>query len=175
MYDSSDCSFIRIKKPPKQQKCPVSGTNPTITSMEESFAASEAARGPSCSSQNVSTRQNISESLNISCEDYQKVRKAGEDHILLDVRVKEQFDLCSLPGAINIPLRSLPNKMEEISNMTDGSKPIYCICRRGIASVKATNIIAEAASEYPNLASIKNVAGGLNSWRSKVDESFPKY
>ncbi len=174
MYDSSDCSFIRIKKPPKQQKCPVSGTNPTITSMEESFAASAAARGPSCSS-NIVSGAEISESLNISCEDYEEVRKAGEDHILLDVRVKEQFDLCSLPGAINIPLRSLPDRMEEISNMTDGSKPIFCICRRGIASVRATNIIAKAASEYPNLASIKNVSGGLNSWRSKVDGTFPKY
>lgn len=174
MYDSSDCSFIRIKKPSKQQKCPVSGTNPTITSMEDSFAASEAARGPSCSSK-VASGADIAESLNISCEDYQKVREAGEDHILLDVRVKEQFDLCSLPGAINIPLRSLPNKLEEISNMTDGSKSIFCICRRGIASVRATNIIAAAALEYPNLASIKNVAGGLNSWRSKVDGTFPKY
>ena len=174
MYDSSECSFIRIKKPPKQQKCPVSGKNPTITSMEESFAASEAARGPSCSFMNVS-REKILDSLCISCEDYDKVRHSGEDHILLDVRVKEQFDLCSLPGAINIPLDTIPNKMNELSNMAEGSKPIYCICRRGIASVTATNIISKAAPEYPNICSVKNVVGGLNCWRAKVDEKFPKY
>ena len=178
MYDSSECSFIRIKKPPKQQKCPVSGTNPTITSMEESFAASEKARGPSCSAM-IMSREEISDSMQISCEEYDRVRHAGEDHILLDVRVKEQYDLVALPGAINIPLpsilQSLPQKMNEISNLADGSKPIYCICRRGIASVTATNIISKAANEYPNLSSVKNVTGGLNSWRSKVDETFPKY
>lgn len=174
MYDSSECSFIRIKKPPRQQKCPVSGTKPTITSMEESFAASERARGPSCCSMNI-PREEISESLCISCEEYDRARNAGEEHVLLDVRVKEQFDLCALPGAINIPLEKIPHKMKELSKMAEGSKPIYCICRRGIASVTATNIISKGALEYSNICSVKNVVGGLNAWRSKVDGTFPKY
>ena len=174
MYDSSECSFIRIKKPPKQQKCPVSGTNPTIKSMEESYAASEKARGPSCCAMNMA-REEISDSLCISCEEYDQIRHDGEEHVLLDVRVKEQFDLVSLPGAINIPLHSITQQMEEISNLADGSKPIYCICRRGIASVTATNIIAKAAHEFPNISTVKNVNGGLNSWQAKVDETFPKY
>jgi len=80
-----------------------------------------------------------------------------------------------LPGAINIPLDSIPHKMEELSNLAKGYKPIYCICRRGIASVTATNIIANGALKYPNICSVKNIAGGYNSWRSKVDGTFPKY
>lgn len=31
--------------------------------------------------------------------------KAGEPHVLLDVRERVQFDICSLPNSLNIPLR----------------------------------------------------------------------
>jgi len=174
MYDSWECSFMRIKKPPRQRNCPVSGTQPSITTMEESRAASEKARGPSSCSVKRS-HEDILDSLCISCEEYDRVRQRGEDHILLDVRVKEQFDLCSLPGAINIPLGSIPHRMKELANMSNGCKPIYCVCRRGIASVAATNIISKAALEHPNIYSVKNIVGGLNSWRLKVDGTFPKY
>jgi len=65
--------------------------------------------------------------------------------------------------------------MKELANMSNGCKPIYCVCRRGIASVAATNIISKAALEHPNIYSVKNIVGGLNSWRLKVDGTFPKY
>lgn len=173
MYDSSECSFMLIKKPPRQPQCKVCGTNPTITSMEDSHSASEGARGPSSCSVNISP-EDISDFLCISCEEYDRIRHTGEDHILLDVRVKEQFDLCSLPGAINIPLDLIPYKIKEIANIANGCKTIYCICRRGIASVTATNIIAKGALTY-NICSVKNIVGGYNSWRAKVDGTFPNY
>jgi len=174
MYDSSECSFLRVKKPPKQQKCPACGDNPIIKTMEDSLAASEAARGPATCSINI-PQEDISEGLCISCDEYDRIRHTGIDHILLDVRVKEQFDLCSLPGAINIPLHSLPHKMEELSQLSDGLRPIYCVCRRGVASVTATNLIAKGALEYSKIYSVKNVIGGYDSWRAKIDKTFPKY
>eukprot|EP00536_Pseudo-nitzschia_multiseries_P000344 jgi/Psemu1/293997/fgenesh1_pm.5_\ len=174
MYDSLQCSFMRIKKPPRQQQCPVCGTEPTITSMEESFAASEMARGPSSCSVKTS-RPKIPDHLSLSCEEYSRIRDRGEDHVLIDVRVKEQFDLCSLPGAINIPLGTIAEEMEQLSKLSDGVKPIYCICRRGNASVAATNKIVENAHKYPEICSVKNITGGLASWRSNVDETFPNY
>mmetsp|Transcript_33566 Transcript_33566/g.79150 ORF Transcript_33566/g.79150 Transcript_33566/m.79150 type:complete len:458 (+) Transcript_33566:127-1500(+) len=173
MYDSLECSFMRIKKPPRQQQCPVCGTNPTITTMEESFAASKMARGPSACS--VRTRPNVPDHLSLSCEEYSQIRDRGEDHVLIDVRVKEQFDLCSLPGAINIPLGIIEQEMEQLSTLSDGLKPIYCMCRRGFASVAAMNKIVENAHNNPKIHSVKNITGGLASWRSKVDETFPKY
>ena len=173
MYDSLECSFIQIKKPPRQRQCPVSGKKPVITSMEESLAFSKTARGPSSCSAISSER--ILDSLCISCEDYDHLRRTGEDHILLDVRVKEQFDLCSLPGAFNVPLDSLATRIKEISDMCNGHKTIYCICRRGVASITATNILYKIGLEDPNICSVKNIVGGYNSWRSKVDKTFPKY
>ena len=88
-------------------------------------------------------------------------------HILLDVRVERQFDMCSLPAAINIPLASLPDHIEELSS---SNKPIYCLCRRGIFSVEATRILSEAG-----IPSVHNVTGGLLSWSKEVDPDFPIY
>lgn len=174
MYDSLQCSFMRIKKPTRQRECPVCGTEPTITSMEESFAASEMARGPSSCSVKRS-RPDLPDHLSLSCEEYNRIRDKGDDHILIDVRVKEQFDLCSLPGAINIPLGSISQEMEQLSKLADGVKPIYCICRRGFASVAATKIIVENAQKYPKICAVKNITGGLTSWRSKIEQTFPDY
>jgi rhodanese-related sulfurtransferase len=65
----------------------------------------------------------------------------GDGHILLDVRVPEQYNIASLPGAINIPLRDLKKRYTELqsiiadkrSTLTDSKTtlPIYVLCRRG--------------------------------------------
>ena len=173
MYDSLQCSFLRIKKPPKQPNCPVCGPKATIRSMEDSIAASESARGPSCTVK--LTTRSLPETDEISCVDYYQIRKKGDAHILLDVRVPEQYELCALPEAINIPVNELQEKLDDVAKLSDGTKPVYCLCRRGIASATATAIIREALHQHPSIHSVKNIRGGLNAWRAQVDESFPKY
>ena len=37
---------------------------------------------------------------------YAQVRLRNVEHVLLDVRDQAQFSMCSLPGALNIPVRS---------------------------------------------------------------------
>lgn len=172
MYDSLACSFLRIKKPPKQPKCPVCGPNATIKSMEDYHEVSQAMRGPSCG---VLVKPEVSPALQISCVDYKTVRDNGEPHILLDVRVKEQYDLCSLKGAVNLPLAHLEQNLSLIGELSGGNKTIYCLCRRGIASVQATKVLEKAMKDHPQIHSVKNIEGGLDSWRTKVDKKFPKY
>jgi adenylyltransferase and sulfurtransferase len=121
------------------------------------------------------TPPELGASLGLGCADYDRIRRRGEPHILLDVRVKEQYDLCSLPGSINIPLASIPRRMDEIAALSDGTKGIYCLCRRGIASAEATRLINDARAEIPSIPPVKNINGGLNAWRVQVDERFPMY
>lgn len=174
MYDAIQCSFLRIKKPPRQPKCPICGPNPAIKSMEESEKASEGARGPSCVSNKLELLE-IPESQHVTPEDYDIIRRQAKAHVLLDVRVPEQFDLCSIDDAVNIPLKSLSDRLEEVEKLSDGTKPVFCLCRRGVASILATQRINEMIKEYPNIHSVFNIKGGLDAWRNKVDNSFPKY
>lgn len=175
MYDAMQCSFLRIKKPRKQPRCPVCGPSATITSMEDSENATGAARGPSCSLSYPLPYVSLPSSQQISPEDYQSLRLRGDEHVLLDVRVPEQFDICGLDGAINIPLSELPERLKRVEELSGGTKPVFCLCRRGIASASATQILNEAIAAYPKIHSAVDIKGGLDAWRSKVDRLFPKY
>lgn len=173
MYDALQCSFLRIKKPPKQPQCQVCGPDASISSMSDSALASSSTRGPSCST--TLAAPSVPESSFISCTEYSEVRSSGAPHVLLDVRAKEQFDLCSLDGSINLPLEILEQNMSFLEGLSGGTKPIYCLCRRGIASAIATNLLISALRKSSKLHSVKNIEGGLESWRKKVDKTFPKY
>lgn len=175
VYDALQCSFIRIKKPPRQPKCNVCGPNASIQSMEASAKACSIARGPTCAV-GTSLVENGSKDVDeCSAMDYDKVRLSGEPHILLDVRVPEQIDLCALPGAVNIPMKELEQRIKEVENLSDGFKPVYCVCRRGIFSLAATQIIKSKLGSHPKIASVTNIKGGLDAWRRDVDPAFPKY
>jgi adenylyltransferase/sulfurtransferase len=84
--------------------------------------------------------------------------------------------MCALDGAVNIPLARLQDELDEIERLSDGTRPVYCICRRGIFSVEAAKILHTAqATTHPRIHSVRDIAGGLTAWHEEVDESFPKY
>ena len=185
MYDSLNCSFMNIKKPPKSQKCPICSDVATITSMQDSLKVSQMTRGPTGTpdkvgqapplAQPTSLPSSIAMEQHISCQDYFTIRNLGTPHILLDVRVPRQYEMCRLEGAINIPLGTLQDAWKDIEAL-GSDKPIYCICRRGILSVEATRTLSEASKMCGlKIHSVKNIVGGLTAWAHEVDPSFPKY
>ena len=184
MYDSMQCSFLSVKKPPKQPNCPVCGPDGTIRSMEDSRHSLHGARGPTgIVVDNRNRRRSIPLDVppqipgewTVTCSEYDKVRREGLPHILLDVRVEKQFEMCSISGAVNIPLARLPDELAQVETLSDGTRPIYCLCRRGIFSVEAATILQQAQAQYPGLHSVRNITGGLAAWHDEVDISFPKY
>jgi rhodanese-related sulfurtransferase len=57
---------------------------------------------------------------------------------LIDVREPFEFATHHVAGAINIPLQSIPKKMDELREM---SGPIVLYCRSGNRSGMATNFL----------------------------------
>ena len=187
MYDSLRCSFMNVKKPPPRKDCFICKEGGANRTMEDCKMLSRNARGPQQQAQKKekndtfdqpSTGLNIIESnlapeLNISCTEYAKIRKENTPHLLLDVRVKKQFEMCSLTGAVNVELGKIMNNSSEFESIVkdDSLIPIYCICRRGIASTEATRLISESLTSRP----VYNVVGGYNAWFKEIDNSFPTY
>lgn len=170
MYDSLRCSFMCIKKGKRRSNCAVCSPDPRITNMEASKSVSSVARGPQqCG---IIATSKIPQEWNRTCHEYYEVVKEGQKHLLLDVRVKRQYDLCSLKDSVNIDLGNLNNHLDEIKTLSEnGALPIFCLCRRGIASMEATKMLRE---QLPCTA-IYNVKGGLNAWKEEIDPSFPMY
>ena len=187
MYDALECTFLNLKKPQKQPTCPVCSTDhATILSMEDSAKDLQATRGPaSCE---VDRPSALDDKYHVTCAEYAELRnrKAEQQEqppiLLLDVRVKEQYDLCSLGEAINIPLETLSQNFDRVEKLSNGwTKSIFCLCRRGIASVEATKLLNDhiiVNKEQPKkdaVVTVKNIKGGLDAWRMQVDKSFPQY
>ena len=105
-----------------------------------------------------------------------------ETYILLDVRSRLEFNICALPGALNIPASELKGRLDEIRKLrkimnndlsSDGCSdvvPIFVLCRRGVSSVRATHLLADAGFQF-----VMNIDGGLTSWVKDVNPDFPMY
>lgn len=180
MYDSLGCSFLNVKKPPARPKCAVCSQEATIKSMKDSQDSLDNVRGPSVCTLPSSSNpvvEELSAKQSISCIKYNEVRKSNQPHILLDVRVPRQYEMCSLEGSINLPLEQLQDKLDMVEQLSNGTLPVYCLCRRGIASAEATRIMTRSITKgtVKGIHSVYNITGGLNSWVKTVDAEFPQY
>ena len=113
------------------------------------------------------------------------------------MRPARQYEMCSLPSSVNVPLSDLrsasslggpavssllsarfeaagrppPTLVAGEGGDPPANKNLYCICRRGVASREACEIIRRAEGVVDPI----NVRGGLNSWHFEVDKTFPLY
>ena len=178
MYDSLPCSFFQMKKPPPNSNCAICSSHATIRSIRESEESLRHARGPSCTLpiNNIATNNNnLSKEHRISCQDYNLLRQTNQPHILLDVRIPRQYEMCCLNPSINIPLDELSSKLHVIEEYSRGELEVYCLCRRGVASMEATRILHRYKVEGGKIGAVYNIDGGLNEWVRSVDGEFPWY
>ncbi len=79
---------------------------------------------------------------------------------ILDVRTPEEYQLGSLPNAMNIPLDELRDRLSEIP--TD--KPVYLFCATGYRGYVALKIL-----NGHGFSNIKNVSGGYRTYSMSVE------
>ena len=77
-----------------------------------------------------------------------------DDAFLLDVREPAEFDAGHAPGAVLVPLGSLPDGWSDLP--TD--RTVLCICRSGARSAQATGFLREQGIDAINLE------GGMQAW-----------
>lgn len=83
-----------------------------------------------------------------------------EGYILLDVRTKGEYESGYIPGAINIPLSNIDEKI--ISFLPDKSQMILVYCRSGNRSREASDKLSKLG--YSNVLEI----GGINAWKGEI-------
>lgn len=79
----------------------------------------------------------------------------------LDVRTPEEFDLGSLPEAVNIPHTEIRSRLSEIPT----NRPIVVYCAMGVRGYLAERVLAQHG--YPN---IQNLTGGYKTWQAVTNE-----
>lgn len=108
----------------------------------------------------------------------------GKKHLLVDVREKVQFDICSIDGSVNVPFSTLQGGKVGSSDGEHPSwlpeslpsdAPIFVVCRLGNDSQLVTRKLKEAGLDGNGARYIGDIKGGLKSWKEQVDSSWPEY
>ena len=86
--------------------------------------------------------------------------------VVLDVREPQEIAVARFPGAVEIPMQSVPSRMGEL----DRNAEIFVLCHHGMRSAHVADYLAEQG-----FTRVGNVTGGIDAWALMVDPSVPRY
>lgn len=105
----------------------------------------------------------------ISPQEVQSHIDAGEPLVLIDVREPNEFAITRIEGATLIPMRSIPETLQELEAKADESTLII-FCHHGVRSLNVVNWLRNQG-----VASCQSMAGGIDAWSAVVDPLVPRY
>ncbi|KAL9044900.1 MAG: hypothetical protein Q9214_001996 [Letrouitia sp. 1 TL-2023] len=172
-YDSPSFRAVRLKG--KRKNCISCSLEATIT--RESLMSGTLNYAAFCGL-NL-PEQTLADHERVSPAYYNEV-VSSKNHLLIDVRPPTEFEICHIPGSLNVPLyrfeRAPQNEVDPLRSFTNFAaiKEAIVVCKRGNDSQKAVRLIKDAG--YSNHErDVKDIKGGLVTWRKEVDPGFPEY
>lgn len=94
----------------------------------------------------------------------------GDDIVLIDVRMPQEAEIATIPGAVLVPLDQIENgtAIEQVRELAAG-KRLYAHCKLGGRSAKALIALKREGIEGIN------VSGGIDAWSQEIDPSVQRY
>lgn len=90
----------------------------------------------------------------------------GRELVIVDVREPYEHQICHLEGAALIPLRELPQRLQDLDRET--LTVVYC--HHGPRSSYAVTFLRQQG-----FAGATNLGGGIDAWSQEVDPAVPRY
>lgn len=119
-------------------------------------------------SQKLNIAQHI-ESISVS-ELKEKLDNIKNNVILVDIRTKQEREICLIKESIHIPQKEIESKegLEKLRKM-EANNEIYILCKAGSRSRATTGILNN------NHIRAVNVTGGIIAWIEEIDVTLNKY
>lgn len=98
---------------------------------------------------------------------WNEIAGLGKDTLLVDVRTADEYSLGTLPGAINIPVDELRDRLSKLPK----DKPIVVNCAVGLRGYLAYRILVQ--NGYTD---VRNLSGGYKTWSTataKIKNNTP--
>lgn len=156
VFDALKMRFRELKLR-KNPDCPICGQNPTIRRLIDYNEFCGISRQEAVS---------VGQAFEITPLELKQRLDRGEQIVIVDVREPEEYAICRIPGSRLIPLRTLPERIHELSS----ADTIVVHCRSGARSAKAVEFMKQAGYRK-----VKNLVGGILRWADEVDPTMPKY
>jgi rhodanese-related sulfurtransferase len=110
------------------------------------------------------------EAVQISVQELKKlIDSKVTDFVLVDVREQEEYETAHIPDAVLVPLTDIQKGVgiTKIKSLIVGKK-LITYCSVGKRSHRALELLRKTGIEG------KNVSGGIEEWREKIDQSMPE-
>ena len=90
--------------------------------------------------------------------------------VLLGMRMPQEAEIATIPGAVLVPLDQIENgsAIEQVRQLAAG-KRLYAHCKLGGRSAKALIALKREGIEGIN------VSGGIDAWSQEIDSSVQRY
>ena len=98
--------------------------------------------------------------VDITTAELHQRQQAGETPTIIDVRETWEYEEARIPGAQNIPLNSLPEKLNEIDELKD--QEIIVHCRSGSRSASAKAYLTQQG-----FTNVRNLLGGFQAYSAE--------
>lgn len=96
------------------------------------------------------------------------LQEKRDDIFLLDVREDNEVSVCSITGAVHIPMNLIPLYLDKIPD----DKAIIIYCHHGVRSLNVAYYLLNNGFEQEQLFNLK---GGIDDWAVTIDSSMSRY
>ena len=76
--------------------------------------------------------------------------------VFVDVRTPQEFKAGHIPGAINIPVSDIAERLNELPK----DKQVYVYCHSGVRAAKASTVLAKAGFH------VENIPESMQGWKA---------
>ena len=151
LFDALEMRFreLQLRKDPD---CPVCGEHPTVRELvdqEETCGVEPAAP-----------------ELEIGAGEVAARLRSESAPLLLDVRTREEWEICRIDGARLVPLQELDQGTADL----DPAREIVVYCHVGMRGAAAVDRLRRRG-----FANVRNLTGGIDAWAREVHPSLPRY
>ena len=105
--------------------------------------------------------------LEISPASVSEMLKQGAPVRLIDVREPNEYALCRIEGALLIPMRTVPEHLQELD---DDGPLIVVFCHHGVRSLSVVDWLRRQGLE-----NCQSMAGGIDLWSIQINPAVPRY
>lgn len=95
----------------------------------------------------------------ITSDELKQRQQAGETPTILDVREPWEYEESRIPGAQNIPLGSLPDKLDDLADLKNQEVIVHC--KSGGRATAAKAYLAQQG-----FANVRNLVGGIAGYQA---------
>ena len=92
---------------------------------------------------------------------------SGEALRLIDVREPGEYAICRIEGAELIPMRSIPQHLNELDSE---GPPLIVFCHHGVRSLSVVDWLRRQGIE-----NCRSMSGGIDEWSRTIDPAVPRY